>query len=434
MKINRAYRVELDPNDRQRTAFRRAAGCARWAYNWGLKRKIDAWDARKVALAAGVSKAEAPKVPTAIDLHKELNLLKKAPLSEGGVPWMYESSKAAPQEALRNLDKAFENFFRLCKDKSKGPKGFPQFKSKKKGIGGFRLHDTVAEGNLIKLPRIGKVRLKEREYLPTKERTDVRVLGASVSAKAGRWFASLQVEQELPDPVVDSSHPVLGVDLGVKVLATCSDGTVFENPKALKAGTCRLRLLQKSVSRKVKGSQNRRKAKERVAQLHYRISCIRKDALHKCSDAITKRASTVVLEDLNVVGMMKNHCLARAVADSSMSELHRQIRYKAAWLGVQVLTADRWYPSSKMCSSCGEVKAVLSLGEREFCCDHCGVIEDRDLNAAINLRNLAGSSSVGGLSTQACGEVGSGLVSNDQVKPTSVKQELNSELEVPHFA
>ena len=375
-----------------------------------------------------MSKAEAPKVPTAIDLHKELNLLKKLPADQGGVPWMYESSKAAPQEALRNLDKAFENFFKKCKAGSKGPNGFPQFKSKKKGIGGFRLHDTVAEGNLIKLPRIGKVRLKERNYLPTKERTDVRVLGASVSTKAGRWFASLQVEQELSDPQVDTTIPVLGVDLGVKVLATCSDGTVYDNPKALKSGTKRLRVLQKAVSRKVKGSSNRRKSVQILARQHYRVSCVRKDALHKASDAITKRCSVLVLETLNVAGMLKNHCLAKAVADASMGELHRQISYKAAWRGVPLVLADRWFPSSKKCSSCGNVKKDLVLSDREYKCVECGVVVDRDLNAALNLAILAGSSPVGGFATQACGEASSGVSRETDVKLASVKQELNSEV------
>ena len=422
MKINRAYRVELAPNDVQRTSFLRAAGCARWAYNWGLRKKIDAWDARKAALAAGMPKADAPKVPTAIDLHKELNLLKKVPADQGGVPWMYESSKSAPQEALRNLDKAFDGFFRRCKSGIKGPKGFPRFKSKKKGIGGFRLPEGSATTTHAILPRIGLVKLKEHGYLPIKADLDVRVLGAAVSEQAGHWFVSLQVEQELLDPTDRSHLPVIGVDVGIKVLATCSDGTVFEDPKALKAGTRRLRMLQKLVPRKVKGSNNRRKAVRKVARQHYRISCVRKDALHKASDAITKRCSVVVLEDLNVAGMLKNHCLARAVSDSSMSELHRQIKYKAAWRGVQVLVADLWFPSSKTCSSCGKVKAELSLGEREFCCDFCGVIEDRDLNAAINLRNLAGSSPV-----TACGEASSGLVGNDPAKLASVKQEPNTD-------
>ena len=421
MKINRAYKVELDPNDKQRTAFLRAAGCARWAYNWGLRKKIDAFAARKAALASGTPKAEAPKVPSAIGLHRELNLLKKVPKERGGVPWMYESSKSAPQEALRNLDKAFDGFFRKCKSGKAGSKGFPRFKSKKKGIGGFRLEASATETHAV-LPRIGKVRLKEHGYLPTKDAQDVRVLGAAVSEQAGRWFVSLQVEQNVPEPSDRSHLPVLGVDVGISALATCSDGTVFQNPKALKAGMVRLRLYQKSVSRKVKGSNNSRKAKAKVARHHYRVSCVRKDALHKCSDAITKRASVVVLEDLNVAGMVKNHKLARAVMDSSMSELHRQIRYKAAWRGVEVLTADRWFPSSKTCASCGEVKAALSLSEREFRCDFCGVIEDRDLNAAINLRNLAGSSPV-----TACRPGSSGVDRKINVK-LLVGQEPNSNL------
>lgn len=421
MKIQRAFKVELDPNNQQRTAFLRAAGCARWAYNWGLRKKIDAFSARKEALAAGMPKADAPKVPSAIDLHKELNLLKKVPQEDGGVPWMYESSKSAPQEALRNLDKSFDNFFRKCKAKVNGPKGFPRFKSKKKGIGGFRLEGSATATHAI-LPRIGKVKLKERGYLSTKDTQDARVLGAAVSEQAGHWFVSLQVEQEIPDPPDRSHLPVIGVDVGIKVLATLSDGMVFENPKALKAGTKRLRMLQKSVNRKVKGSSNRRKAKAKVARQHYRISCVRKDALHKASDSITKNASVIVLEDLNVAGMMKNRRLAKAVADSSMSELHQQVRYKAAWRGVQVVTADRWYPSSKTCSSCGKIKALLSLSEREFCCDFCGVVEDRDLNAAINLRNLAGSSPV-----TACGEASSGSVSNGRAKLASMKQEPNTD-------
>lgn len=421
VKIHRAYKTELDPNDKQRTAFLRAAGAARWAYNWGLRRKMDAYEARKAALAAGVPKAEAPKVPTAIDLHKELVELKKVPQAEGGVPWMYESSKAAPEEALRNLDKAFEGFFRRCKAGKPGSKGFPQFKSRKNGVGGFRLVKARATETHAILPRVGPVKLKERGYLPTRETEGVRVLGTAVSEKTGRWFVSMQVEQELPDPSDLSGLPVIGVDVGIKTLATCSDGVAYENPKALRAGTIKLKRLQRSVSRKVKGSNNREKAKARVARQHVRISNIRKDALHKCSSAITKRASVVVLEDLNVAGMMKNHRLAGAMADAAVGELHRQIRYKAAWRGAQVLTADRWFPSSKTCSCCGHVKAELSLSERLFRCEKCGMTMDRDLNASANLKNLAAR-----LAATACGEVSSGRVGDDSVKLASMKQEPNS--------
>ena len=436
MKIYRAYQAELDPNDVQRTAFLRAAGTARWAYNWGLRKKIDAIEARKAALATGVPKEQAPKVPSAIDLHKELNTLKLVPKDQGGVPWMYESSKTAPQEALRNLDKAFQSFYAKCKSKTKGPKGFPRFKSRKNGIGGFRLETPTVIFKTIRLPRIGQVRLKERGYLPESENPTVRALGVSVKERAGRWFASVSVEQEIPDTIVDIMKPIIGVDVGIKNLAVCSDGQVFENPKALASKAKKLVRLQRSVSRRVKGSSNRRKAKARVAKCHYRIGNVRKDAIHKASDSITKNASVIVIEDLNVAGMTKNHKLAKAICDASFSELHRQIVYKAAWRGVQVLVADRFYPSSKMCSSCDNVKKDLTLSEREYICESCGVIEDRDLNAAKNLAQLAVSSTV-----TACGDFSSGTDRKVDAKLGSLKQEPNGKRDgcggftaIPHFA
>lgn len=424
MKVRRAYKVELDPNNKQRTEFMRHAGCARKAYNWGLGRKIEAYELRKHDLEAGIPTKLATKVPTAIDLHKELNLLKKISVEDGGYPWMYESSKSAPQEALRDLDRAFDNFFRRCKANIVGvPKGFPKFKSRRRKIGGFRLGVPSVQNRTIRLPKIGSVRLKESDYLPITGTSGVRALSCSVSERAGRWFVSVPVEQDLATESDIRHLPVLGVDVGVKNLAVLSDGTVFENPKALARGSLRLARLQRVLSRRVKGSANRRKAKCLVARQHYRISCIRQDALHKCSSAITKRCSTVVIEDLNVVGMLKNHKLAKSVSDASMSELHRQISYKAAWRGVSVVTADRWFPSSKTCSRCGKRKAVLSLETRTYVCESCGLVEYRDLNAACNLRNLAVSSTV-----SACGEA---------VRPTtkpfgatlqaaSVKQEPNT--------
>ena len=420
MKVYRAHKTELAPNDRQRTAFLRAAGCARWAYNWGLRRKIEAFEARKAALAAGISPEQAPEVPNAMALHKGLNALKKLPVEQGGVPWMYEVSKSAPQEALRNLDKAFDNFFRRCKAGGNGAKGFPRFKSRKQGVGGFSLPLAAPDGDAhVALPRVGKVRTKERGYLPTE---GVKVLGATVTERAGRWFVSVRTEADIPDPEAPQHLPSIGVDVGIKSLAVCSDGSVFENPKALRKATARLRLLQQAVSRKVKGSNNRKKANAKVARLHYRISCVRQDALHKASDAITKRASVVVLEDLNVAGMTKNRKLARAVSDASISELHRQIRYKAAWRGVRIVTADRWFPSSKTCSACGVVKDKLGLDEREFVCDDCGFTSDRDANAAVNLKHLAVSSTV-----TACRPGSSGEGRKTCAK-LLVGQEPNSEL------
>lgn len=377
MKILRAYKTELDPTCKQVESLLRHAGCARWAYNWGLQKKIEAYKATG-------------KSPSAIDLHRDLNILKKLPVEDGGVPWMYKSSKCAPQEALRNLDSAYRNFFRRCKSGEKR-KGFPRFKSRKNGAGNFRLTGAIrASGTHIQLPTLGKIRLKEQKYLPVK---NVKVLSATVSEQAGRWFISLQVEQKIADPLPKDLH-VVGVDVGIKSLAVTSDGEVFDNPKALVKAQQTLRIRQKSVSRKAKDSNNRRKAVVQVAKLHRRVASIRRDSIHKLTTSITKNASIVVIEDLNVSGVLRNHRLARALSDASLGEIHRQFKYKAKWYGVELLKADRFYPSSKLCSQCRCIKESLSLSERTYCCDECGLVIDRDLNAALNLKFLAESSSV----------------------------------------
>jgi len=369
MKILRAYKTELDLNNKQKTACVRHAGAARFAYNWGLAHKQAAF-------------ANGEKTPSAIDLHRELNALKKTELA-----WMYEVSKCAPQEALRDLDKAFANFFRRVKEKKSGKKvkvGFPRFKSKKHGLGGFRLTGVIRVfEKAIQLPRLGVLRLKERGYLPT---SGVHILSATVSEKGGHWFVSLQVEVEIPDPVMDGK-PVAGVDLGVSRMAQVSDGTYFENPRALKRNLIKLKRLQRVVSRRQKGSANRQKAVRRLAKAHLQVANIRKDALHRVTTLLTKTKSAIVLENLNVSGMMKNHHLAQAIADVGMYEFRRQLQYKGQWYGCEVLLADRFFPSTKRCSQCGNEKAV-DLAERMYCCEYCGQLMDRDLNAAINLEQL----------------------------------------------
>jgi putative transposase len=239
---------------------------------------------------------------------------------------------------------------------------------------------------------LGELRLKECGYLPV---AGTHILSATVSEKVGRWFVSLQVRQEVSIPEPPQSN-VIGVDVGIKHLAVTSDGQVFDNPKALTKAQGLLRTRQKAMDRKVKGSANRRKAQEKVAKTHYRIANIRKDAIHKMTSTITKSASVIVVETLNVAGMIKNHHLARALADASLSEIHRQLEYKAKWRGTTLLKADRFYPSSKRCSRCGHKKETLALSERVYRCEipSCGHVMDRDLNAAINLKNLAGSSPV----------------------------------------
>jgi putative transposase len=369
VRVLRAYKTELDPTCHQVEQLLQHAGCARYAYNWGLRKKIEAYKATG-------------KSPSAIDLHRELNALKTKPQEDGGVSWMYESSKCAPQEALRNLDAAYKSFFRRCKAGAKR-KGFPRFKSRKNGIGSFRLTGSIRASEAhVRLPVLGELRLKERGYLPVE---NVKVLSATVSEQAGRWFVSLQVEQEVSDPE-PKPHHVVGVDVGIKRLAVTSDGKNFDNPKALGKAQRTLRIRQKAVSRKQKGSANRRKAVVRVAKVHRRVTNIRKDAIHKMTTSIAKSASVIVVEDLNVSGMLKNHCLARALSDASLSEIHRQIAYKAKWYGAELRKADRFYPSSKRCSACGNVKATLGLDERIYHCEACGLVIDRDLNAAINLK------------------------------------------------
>jgi len=383
MKILRAYKTELDLNNTQKTACARHAGAARWAYNWGLARKLEAY-------------RNGEKVPTAIDLHRELNVLKQGELS-----WMYAVSKCAPQEGLRNLDQAYAHFFRRVKEKKAGRKiqaGFPKFKSKKNGLGGFRLTGAIhIFDNAIQLPRLGRLRLKECGYLPVE---DVHILGVTVSERAGRWFVSVQVEMNQPEPL-ETDKPVAGVDLGIMALATVSDGTKIENPHALKNDLSKIRRLQRMVSRRQKGSANREKARQKLAKAHMRVANIRKNALHQTTSLLARTKSAVVLEDLNVNGMVKNHHLAQAIVDVGFHEFRRQLVYKGQWYGCKIILAPRFYPSTKRCSKCGHIKGEMGLSERVYTCDHCGHMIDRDLNAAINLKKLTTGSSP---ESYACGE------------------------------
>jgi len=213
------------------------------------------------------------------------------------------------------------------------------------------------------------------------------ILSATVSEKAGRWFVSLQVEMEIPE-AAGTDKPVAGVDLGINRMAQVSDGVHFENPRALKNALTKLKRVQRVVSRRQKGSANRKKALRQLARAHYRVANIRKDALHKATSLLAKTKSAIVLENLNVSGMIKNHHLAQAIADVGLYEFRRQLVYKGAWYSCEIFFADRFYPSTKRCSQCGQVKPVMGLGEREYQCEHCGFVIDRDLNAAINLEQL----------------------------------------------
>jgi putative transposase len=389
LKVVRGYKTELDLNNEQRTACMKHAGASRFAYNWGLARS------QEVYKLTG-------KRPTAIDLHRELNALKPSQF-----PWMYEVSKCAPQEALRDLEQAYRNFYQKLKlQKSgrwKGKLGFPKFKKRSKAIGSFRLTGSLKVfAKAIQLPRLGLLRLHEKDYLPT----DAKVLNATVSEQAGRWFVSIQVEEEQEKPVMTATTAI-GVDLGIKTLATLSDGTIFENPRALKYAQKKLRRLERQKSRRKKGSKNRAKTRAKLAKQHARLANIRKDTTHKLTASLTKHHALIAIEDLHVSGMLKNHKLAQAVSDSNFGEIRRQLTYKAEWQSVHLVTIDRFYPSSKTCSGCGYIKPKLGLSERTFICEECGLVLDRDVNAAMNLKVVAVSS----IDTQnACGAASAGYL------------------------
>ncbi|MHA1424087.1 MAG: RNA-guided endonuclease InsQ/TnpB family protein [Candidatus Thorarchaeota archaeon] len=363
MLTNKAYRYELDQNNIQRSSLAQHAGVARFAYNWGLEKRI----------AQYKNNQGDDRFTDAMKQHKLLNSLKK-----NLFPWMYETSKCAPQEALRDLHRAFKNFYRGFKSGKKI--GFPRFK--RRGVrDSFRLTEAIRfHERAIQLPRIGKIRIKEKREHYYKG----RILSVTVRRRGNRWFVSVTVEEDILDPQPVRGAPV-GVDLGVKTLATLSDRTTFANPRALGRRLRKLRQLSKNLSRKKKGSKNHEKAKLRLAKKYLRIFNIRQDTLHKLTTYLAKSHSKVVIEDLLVSGMLKNRRLARAIADVGFYEFRRQLEYKCGWYGSDLVVVSRTFPSSKMCSCCGHRKKDLSLSERVYHCEQCGLEIDRDLNAALNL-------------------------------------------------
>ena len=396
----RAHRIALDPNNIQRTYFAKACGTARFAYNWALAE----WQRQ---YAAGGK-------PNQLALRRALNSIKRDQF-----PWMLEVTKNAPQMAIIQLGNAFKNFFddlekckrgEIAKQKIRRPK----FKKKGKSRDSFTLTNDQfhVDGDRIHLPHIGCVRMCEEIRFPGK------IVSGTISRTAGRWFASLTVEVS-HSPTVCENQDTVGVDLGVTTLATLSTGERIPGPKPHKALLTRLRRLGRSLSRKGKGSANRAKAKAKLSRLHARIANVRNDALHKLTTMLATRFDIIGIENLNVAGMIANRKLARAISDMGFFEFRRQLEYKAAINGARVVVGDRFFPSSKLCSDCGFQAGDMTLDVRQWACTNCGESHDRDLNAAINLRNMAASSAV-----TACRESRSGASRKARVKRSSMKQEL----------
>lgn len=356
----KSFKTELDLNNRQKTLCVRHAGTSRHAYNWGLAL------CKQLLLHNKNNPNDKIKFPTAIDLHKLLVASVKAEN-----PWYYQVSKCAPQEALRNLAKAFKRMHQV-----KGS-GFPRFK-KKNVADSFYLEGSIkTSGNRIKLPRFGWVKCHEQLPIATPK-------NVTISKRAGRWFiafklaASSSNNQVLGEPV--------GVDLGINTLASCSNSFVVTNPKAYRQAKRKLAKLQKELCRRLKGGKNREKTKLKLAKCHYQISNIRTDTLHKLTTHLAKSHSKIWVEDLNVSGMLKNHKLAAAISDCGFYKFKRQLEYKTAWYGSKLCIVDQWFPSSQLCSNCG-AKQSMPLSQRQYDCPSCNLSIDRDLNASINLLN-----------------------------------------------
>lgn len=387
MKINCAYRYELKPTYANRILLAKHAGVARFSYNWGLAQRIALYE-------------ESKESTNAIEQHRLLNELKSEQF-----PWMYEVSKCAPQEALRDLDKAFNHFFRGIKQRKKI--GFPSFK--KKGCSDrFRLTGTIKiTGKKIRLPRLGTIGLKE------KSKVQGRILSATVTREADRWYVSLSVEMERPDPQPVQGDCV-GIDLGLNCFAALSTGEQLFSPKPLAQYLRRLRRSSRQHSRKQKGSQNRKKSALKLLRLHRKIRYIRQDFLHKQTTKLAKTKSVIVLEDLNVKGMKTNHNLSRQISDVGWGNFRRMLEYKTKWYGSKLIIAPRFFPSSKTCSNCGYVVKELPLKIRRWQCTSCHSVHDRDLNAALNLLKFNTGSSPG---IHACGDTSNGASQNLAIDP-----------------
>lgn len=359
----KGYKYRLDPTPEQIVQMEKTFGCCRYVYNWALDLKIKTYQGEKRSLSA-------------VDLCKQLTLLKK----DDNHLWLNEVSNECLQQSIRCMDSAFTKFFREHT-------GFPKFKSKHRNKNVFKNVNSVKfdfENNRVKIPIIGWIKFFANRSFEGK-------IGTITISKSstGKFYASVLIDDGIPNPdkfVIDSDTTV-GIDVGIKDFAVLSNGQVFSNPKYFESAQKRLGCLQRRFSRKHKGSNRWKKAKHDVAVCHERIRNRRQDFLHKVSKKIVSENQTIIIEDLNVGGMLKNHCLAKGIASASWSEFFRMLQYKSDWRGVNLIRIGRFEPSSKMCG-CGYIHRDLKLSDRVWTCPECGSVNDRDLLAANNIKRF----------------------------------------------
>jgi IS605 OrfB family transposase len=409
VKVTHAYRYALDPTPRQRGDLLRHCGAARVAFNWGLAKVKANLGQREAERSYGI--AEELLTPcfgwSMYSMRKAWNQAK-----DDVAPWWGECSKEAYATGFDQLARSLKNWSDSKKGKRKGPKmGFPGFKSKRKATKSCRFTTGVIrleeDRKHVTLPVLGTIKTHEstRKLHRRIVRGTAKVKSATVRLDAGRWYVSLCVDVERGDRTPKRPDAVIGVDLGIKTLAVFSDGRpAAENPKHYDAARRKLARLSRTVSRRTGPDRRTRqepskrwlKANDQRNRVHHRTACLRRDAIHKLTTEPAREYGTVVVEDLNVSGMLKNRKLARVVADAGFGEIRRQLTYKTQWNGGRLEVASRWFPSSKTCSGCQAVKSKLPLRVRTYMCEHCGLIIDRDENAALNLaalvkRHVAGS-------------------------------------------
>ena len=369
--MNKAYRFRIYPTKEQEEQIERTFGCCRYVYNHYLSLRSSTY--KETRKSVGYKQCS-----------KDLTLLKKTV----GTEWLREVDATALQSSLKDLDRAISNFFEYCKAKKDGKKpryvGYPRFK-KKHSAQSYR---TVNQSSptiwltekTVRLPKLGEVKCR------VSRKIEGRILSATVSRSAsGKYFVSLCcTDVELPEP--EYTGQVVGIDLGIKDLAITSDGYKFSNSKSLYRNEKKLRKAQRSLSRKTKGSKNWEKARKQVALCQEKAADQRRDAIQKMTSSLIHGYDIICIEGLNVQGMVKNHHLAKAVEDSSFGEIRRELEYKAAWYGKEVVVIDRFYASSQLCSCCGHKNPeIKDLSVREWTCPACGAHHDRDINAATNI-------------------------------------------------